>query len=60
MNLAQRILRLIHPKDEEQRMKMRQAISRASAEAEDVVRTVSLDGEALKKWLLENVNVVQK
>ena len=54
MTLMQKILRLIHPKDEAERMQMRQAISRASAEAEDVVRTVSQDGDALKRWLAEH------
>lgn len=54
MNLAQRILRLIHPKVEEERMQIRQAIARACAEAEDVTRTVNLDAEALQKWLFEH------
>ena len=55
MNLAQRILRLIHPKDEEQRMEMRGQIARAAAEAEDLTRTtLTMDCESLRRWLDEN------
>ena len=60
MKLAQKILRFVHFEDEDERMKLREAIARAAAEAEDVTRTVQLDGEALKKWLQENGNVIQK
>ena len=51
MKLAQRILRFCYPQDEAERMEMRSAIARAAAEAEDVVRTVKLDGERLREWL---------
>ena len=56
MKLAHRILRFIHPRDEEERMELRQAIARACAEAEDLTRTVTTDGDALKKWLAQNSN----
>ena len=60
MKLAQKILRLIHPEAEAERMIVRAAIARASAEAEDVTRTVALDGDALRRWLLQNGKVETK
>ena len=54
MNLTQRILRFLHPKAEAERMELRQAIARACAEAEDVTRTVTLDGPRLQEWLRKN------
>ena len=51
MKLAQRILRFCYRQDEDERMEVRNAIARAAAEAEDVVRTVKLDGERLREWL---------
>ncbi len=60
MNIAQKILRFIHPKDEAERMRVRAAIARATAEAEDVTRTVELDAERLKRWLAENCKIETK
>lgn len=57
MSIAQRILRIVHPKAEGERMKMREALARATAEAEDVTRTVKLDAEALRKYLAENCTI---
>lgn len=60
MNFAQRILKIFHEKDEAERMKLRKAIARATAEAEDVTRTVSLDGPRLQAWLKANCRTEQK
>ena len=60
MNLSQRILRLIHPKDEAERMQVRAAIARAAAEAEDLTRTVNHDGERLTAWLAEHCKIEPK
>ena len=60
MKLAQTILRLIHPKAEAERMRVRAAISRAAAEAEDLTRTCTLNGPALKAWLAENGKIETK
>ena len=57
MKLARRILRFLHPEDEAERMKLRHTISRALAEAEDVTRTVKLDGDRLREWLRTRVHV---
>ena len=55
MTLAQQILRFVHPEVEKERMEMREALARATAEAEDVTRTVSLDADALREWIAKQV-----
>ena len=60
MKLALRILRFIHPKAEAERMIVRAAIARAAAEAEDLTRTCTLNGPALKTWLTENGKIETK
>ena len=51
MTLAQKILRMFHPKSEHERMKVRETMARAQAEAEDVTRTMQQDSTALRLWL---------
>ena len=43
MRLSQRILKIFHPREEGERMELREAVARASAEAEDLTRTVSMN-----------------
>ena len=51
MNLSKRILKFLHPQDEAQRMNFRMAVARATAEAEDVTRTINTDATAMRVWL---------
>ena len=48
MRLGIRMLRFFFPHDEVQRMELRKRIAHASASAEDLSRTVILDGDAIK------------
>ena len=51
MKLHQRILKLIDPKGEAHRREFRDCISHNSAEAEDLTRTMNLEGTDFKLWL---------
>lgn len=60
MTLTQWILRFIHPQAEAERVRMREALARAQAEAEDVTRTVNHDSERLTAWLAAHCKTEQK
>ena len=51
MKISQRILKVFHPKDEQERMKYRFEAARALAELEDLNRTVSLNGFEFKELI---------
>ena len=51
MKLSQRILNFLHPQSEGERVKVREAMSRALAEAEDVAKTIELKRDDICKQL---------
>ena len=59
MTFSQLMLRVFHPKAEAERCEMREVMSRARAEAEDLTRTVEMSSEDFKKWLRDQ-GVAQK
>lgn len=52
MKLGISLLRLFFPKDEKQRMELRERIAASSAHTEDLQRTVILDADAIRTAIL--------
>lgn len=52
MTLGVRILRLLFPSDERQRMALRQKIAVSAAHTEDMQRTLVLDGKAIREAVM--------
>lgn len=56
MSLGKRILRMISPKDEAQRMELRLALDTVDAHTEDLTRTLTIDGAELRRRIAEHFN----
>ena len=53
MKIGQRILQLLHPHAEADRMRYREAVVRAAAEAEDLTRTLSMSSDDFRRMMEE-------
>jgi hypothetical protein len=51
MTLSRRVLKFLFPGEEKTRMEMRDARNRACASAEDLTRTIVVDGEKIQQMI---------
>jgi hypothetical protein len=49
MTFSKKLLRFLFPEDERARMAMREARTRACASADDLTRTIAMDGEKIRE-----------
>jgi hypothetical protein len=56
MTLSKRVLQFLFPDEEKTRMEMRDARNRASASAEDLTRTIVVDGAKIQRMIRDRRN----